>query len=112
MKREAIMSRAEKQIQWQTRVDEHAQSGLSKTAFCRQRSLSVGAFDYWQAKFASRKSETAKRAGNFARVERSDEPTGFAASLRLPCGASIEFRGYPEASWIKSVVLAFGSERP
>jgi hypothetical protein len=110
---EAIMSRAEKQIQWQTRVDEHAQSGLSKTAFCRERNLSVGAFDYWQAKLASRKPEPAKRAGSFARVERADpESIGFAASLRLPGGASIEFRGYPDASWIKSVVVAFGSERP
>ena len=57
------MTKEEKITQWRGLIAKHLASGLSAAAFCREHSLNIHQFRWWQRRFKKENDSQDKRAG-------------------------------------------------
>ena len=83
--------------QWRELIEEHASSGLSIAAFCRERGLPSSNFYQWRRRLRMPQASPGSAAAGFVRLEaRGDDPlaeTGpimirFGAQVTLHCGVN------------------------
>ena len=87
------MTHEERIAYWRELVDEQAQSGLSASAFCRDRDLKVPQFYRWRRRFRPSQDRQAS-SGFLALIPTSDENRS-GVRIRLGAGVSIEVdRGF------------------
>ena len=50
-------------------IDDWGKSGLTQTAYCKKKKLTMGAFTYWHSKFKKSELEQKKSTTNFSTVK-------------------------------------------
>ena len=80
-----------KHEQWQQRIQEWKESGLSQTAWCKQQNLKPTQLSYWHRKFEPKTAEPAKNqhSNAFIPIAVAEKPAVSPLTLGLPNGASI-----------------------
>ena len=73
--------------QWRALIEQHASSGLSIAAFCREHGLSQASFYQWRRRLVS--SEPAETSGGFVRLEPGGAPTSEAGPIMIRFGAQV-----------------------
>ena len=86
--------------QWQTHIDQQAQSGLSIQAYCKEKGLTASNFYTWRKKLSS-SPENINRADQTAWVslastsaDFSSTPSSTDISLTLPGGIVLTIRSH------------------
>jgi len=74
----ATRERRRRRDEWQALVDEQQASGLTQSAFCRQRGLALSTFHYWKRKLAT------AEAGDSARVSAASSGQPAFTEIALP----------------------------
>jgi len=83
------MSKNERRTQWRAVVAEQVESGLSASAFCRERRIKISLFYRWRRRLRS--AEDKSRSSGFLELARDTAPlTGSGIRIHLGNGLSIE----------------------
>ena len=96
----------EREEYWRGVIGEQEASGLSASAFCRERNLSAGSFFTWRRKLADR--DRTDNAAKFVPVQLQ----ALAASSRpgcevvLPNGCRVIVSSQCDATWLHEIVQA------
>jgi hypothetical protein len=104
---EACMNRRrnlEREAYWRGVIREQESSGLSASAFCREKDVSVGSFFTWRRKLADR--DHADSAAKFVPVEfhssaRSSRP---GCEVILPNGCRLIVASQCDATWLHEII--------
>lgn len=77
---------------WQQVIQEQKTSGLSASAFCRERGLSKSSFSHWKRKLNDRqrngsasRSNATTTAAKFLPIEMPDQPQASRSTARTAC---------------------------
>ena len=74
---------SQRQIFWQTHIEQWSHSGLSQVAYCRQNNLKIKSFVYFKAKIKRRNLPVAF-------VQIPDEPLNTPSFLKLNIGSGFQ----------------------
>lgn len=86
------------QEQMQAAIHEWQQSGLSKKAFCRERSITYQTFHYWCKRLKP------DSASGFREINLDDQYRSQGHEIIFPSGARIILQGEPSANWMRELV--------
>jgi len=84
--------------QMQMVINEWQTSGLSKKAFCRQRSITYPTFHYWCKRLIEVPSP------GFIEVPVQSHEGSIGCEIIFTSGARMIFQGEPSASWLREVL--------
>lgn len=84
-------SHTSKEAAWRSRLQRHAQSGKSITAFCRDESVSTASFHIWRAKLAAASGHSANPAQPSAFIDLGaiKNTAGVTSIAHLPASAPV-----------------------
>lgn len=86
------------QEQMEATIVEWQNSGLSKTAFCREREIAYHTFHYWCKRVLSPVSS------GFDELKVAHGAPGTTFELNFPSGARMTFEGQPSAAWLRELL--------
>ena len=107
----ARRGRLDRERYWRAVIREQRASGLSISAFCRQRELSAGSFFNWRRKLAERRRkrtiEPERPAAKFVPIELSAPRAVRRAGCEvvLPNGCRIVVPAQCDAGWLREIVV-------
>ncbi len=101
------MTRAERREHWSGILEQWRESGLGKSAFCRQQDIPPWQFHYWFKRLEEQAQEPAE---GFARVHASSGMAGSGIRLRLASGLEIDLDpGFDEKTLLRFLRVASGA---
>ncbi len=92
---------------WLGVIRDQRASGLSISAFCRDRQVAAASFFYWRRKFSERPLQREDMAAKFVAVELPPPPTaGAGCEVVLPDGCRVIVPRQCDAAWLREILAA------
>lgn len=85
------MKAEDKHQYWQTIIEQQAESGLSKAAFCRQQQIAPATFFYWSKKLREDKPQQTQTIIPVVISEQAPSTIEVQLTLTLPNGSQLAF---------------------
>jgi len=105
----ARRGRVDRERYWRGVIEDQEASGLSISAFCRQREVPAASFFSWRRKLAERRqsSEAEGTAAKFAPIELSapDAVKRSGCEIVLPDGCRVIVPPQCSAGWLREVLM-------
>jgi len=101
-----VTTQVDRQAQWKLLIEEHANSGKTQVAFCKEKNISHMQFGYYVKKFKSANlHKPIKQKHLFAPIQfKKSEPISTDIRVILPNGFQCTFSSDIDASRIKQLI--------
>ena len=106
------LSKEEKQVYWSGHIEKWRQSGLSRSAYCKQEDVSVCQLGYWINKEKSGPEKLSTEQSGFIKLRTlTDQCAGmdYAFQLWISDTILLQWRGEASPGYIHQLVKAFGA---